>query len=141
MVLEAVADCNTWFWHSFFGAPGTCNDINMWDQSSLLESRVDGIMDLLEFEFQVGADVFSKIWFVVDGICPELSRFVKTTAVPLNHFHNNCTAWREGARKMAERGFGILQSKFQTLCRPVELFCMEDIADIVDACLIFLHMT
>jgi len=140
MLLEAVADHNMWFWHSFFGTPGTCNDINAWDQSPLLESMVDGTMDSLDFEFQVGTDVFSKIWFMVDGICPELSRFVKMIAVPLNHFHNNCTAWQEGAQKMAERGFGILQRKFQILCCPVEMFHMEDIADIVNACLILHDM-
>jgi hypothetical protein len=29
VVLEAVADHETWIWHAFFGMPGSCNDINV----------------------------------------------------------------------------------------------------------------
>jgi len=141
IILEAVADYNAWFWHSFFGSPGTNNDINTWDQSPLLRSMLDGTMDELDFEFTIGKETFSKLWFMVDGIYPELSQFVKTVAVPLNNnFQTNYAKWQEGARKMIERAFGILQRKFQFLCRPVEIFYREDIADIVDACLILHNM-
>jgi len=140
LALEAVSDYNTWFWHSFFGTPGTCNDTNTWDQSPLLKRMLDGSMEECDFHFNVGTESFSEVRFMVDGICPELARFVKTVAVPLNKCQTNCVAWQEGARKMIERAFGILQRKFQILCRPAELFCMEEIADVVDACLILHNM-
>jgi len=41
IVLEAAADYNLWFWHATFGYPGSLNDINIWDQSSLLKSFLD----------------------------------------------------------------------------------------------------
>jgi len=41
---------------------------------------------------------------------------------------------------MIEHVFGILLWKFQILCRPIELFYMEEIADVVDACLILHNM-
>jgi len=140
LVLEAVADYNTWFWHSFFGTPGTNNDINTWDQSPLLRSMLDGTHEGLDFDFTAGKESFSKLWHMVDGIYPEISRFVKTVLVPLNKFQSSCAAWQEGSRKMIERAFGILQRKFQFLCRPVEIFYREDIADVVDTCLILHNM-
>ncbi|XP_021747847.1 uncharacterized protein LOC110713702 [Chenopodium quinoa] len=29
LILEAVADQDLWIWHSFFGIPGSCNDLNV----------------------------------------------------------------------------------------------------------------
>lgn len=140
LVLEAVADYNTWFWHSFFGSAGTNNDINIWDQSPLLKSMLDGTLEAIDFVFDIGGEAFNKLWIMVDGIYPELSRFVKTVSVPLNIPQNKYAKWQEGARKSVERAFGILQRKFQILCRPVELFYVEEIADIVDASLILHNM-
>jgi Plant transposon protein len=42
IILEAVADYTTWIWHNRFGFAGMLNDINVWDQSSLLRSFLDG---------------------------------------------------------------------------------------------------
>jgi len=140
LVLEAVSDCNTWFWHSFFGSPGADNDVNTWDQLPLLKSMLDGTLEACDFVFQIGDESFNKVWHMVDGIHPELTRFVKTCAVPMNGFQTDCAAWQEGNRKMIERAFGILQRKFQVLCRPVELFYVHDMADVVDTCLILHNM-
>ena len=101
---------------------------------------LDGTMESIDFAFQIGDEMFSKVWFMVDGICPEISRFVKTCAVPMNRYQSDYAAWQEGSRKMIERAFGILQRKFQALCRPMELFYVDDIADVVDACLILHNM-
>lgn len=69
-------------------------------------------------------------------ICPELARFVKTLSVPLTASQKKCAKWQEGARKAVERAFGIAQSNFQILCRPMELWCESDIEDIVRTCFI-----
>jgi hypothetical protein len=42
IVLEAKADYNLCFWHVVFGFPGTQNDINIWDRSTLHTLLVDG---------------------------------------------------------------------------------------------------
>jgi hypothetical protein len=36
IILEAVADHETWIWHAFFGMPGSCNDINVIKRSPLM---------------------------------------------------------------------------------------------------------
>jgi hypothetical protein len=50
VVLEAVADHHLWIWHSTFGYAGTLNDINIWDQSPLMQSFLDGTFPDFEFE-------------------------------------------------------------------------------------------
>ncbi len=60
-----------------------CN-INIWDSSKLLQSLHHGTFEKNDFSFEVGSQVFNKLWFKVDGIYPELAHFVKTISEPLN---------------------------------------------------------
>ena len=85
IVLEAFADHNLWFWHHSFWWPGSLNDINIWDRSCLLKAFLDGsFASNVDFEFNVGDKVLQRLWLTVDGIYPELSRFVKTVEEPCN---------------------------------------------------------
>ena len=141
IVLEAVADYTTWIWHAKFGFPGTLNDINIWDQSSLLREFLDGTFtDDIDFEFQIGEKTFDQLYFLVDGIYPDLSRFVKTLSVPITDEQKRYVQWQEGKRKAVERAFGILQRKFQILDRPVELWFEDEIKHIVETSIILHNM-
>ena len=141
IVLEAVADHNMWIWHTRFGFPGTLNDINIWDQSSLLKKLLDGTFTaFVDFQFTISNKIFTKLWIMVDGIYPELSRFVKTIAVPLSKQHRMYSKWQESCRKSVERAFGVVQRKFQIIARPMEQFFEEDIRGIVETCLILHNM-
>uniref|UniRef100_A0A0D3CX87 TF-B3 domain-containing protein n=1 Tax=Brassica oleracea var. oleracea TaxID=109376 RepID=A0A0D3CX87_BRAOL len=42
IVLEAVASQDLWIWHTFFGPPGTLNDINVLDRSPLFDDILEG---------------------------------------------------------------------------------------------------
>lgn len=42
IVLEAIAFYDGWIWHSFFGTPGSCNDINIIDRSNVLINIFNG---------------------------------------------------------------------------------------------------
>jgi Plant transposon protein len=140
IILEAVADYSTWIWHNRFGFPGTHNDINVWEQSSLLRSFIDGTFALLDFNFVVGNKAFNQLWVMADGIYPDLSRFVKTMSVPITKVQKLYSKWQESCRKSVERAFGILRRKFQILSRPIELFFVEDIRNVVDTCIILHSM-
>jgi len=140
IVLEAVADYTTTIWHTTFGFPGTLNDINIWDRSSLLRSFLDGTFSAVDFPFIINGKEFNNLWIMVDGIYPELSRFVKTVSVPLNNDHKKYSKWQESSRKSVERAFGILQRKFMIVARPVELFFVHEIRNIVEACIILHNM-
>lgn len=60
--LEAVSDANLWIWHRVFGFPGTLNDINIFERSP--------------------GHTFQKLYYLVDGIYPWLTRFLATISDP-----------------------------------------------------------
>jgi hypothetical protein len=141
IVLEAFADYNLWFWHHSFGWPGSLNDINIWDRSSLLKSFLDGTFaDEVDFEFEIGGRVFNRLWLLVDGIYPELSRFVKTIEEPSDRKASAFAKWQEAARKDIERAFGVLQRKFHVLVRKIEMWYVSDIACVVNTCIMLHNM-
>jgi Plant transposon protein len=87
-----------WIWHTRFGFPGTHNDINIWDQSSLLRMFLDGTFLNVDFSFRIGNKTFDKVWIMVDGIYPELSRFVKTISIPVNQVQKMYSKWQEACQ-------------------------------------------
>ncbi|XP_022033023.1 uncharacterized protein LOC110934142 [Helianthus annuus] len=42
LILEAVASQDLWIWHSFFGLPGSLNDLNVLYQSAIFSDVVNG---------------------------------------------------------------------------------------------------
>lgn len=140
IVLEAMCDYNLWFWHASFGYAGTLNDINIWDNSPLLKMMVDGTMSMMDFEFEIGGKIFSKLWILVDGIYPELARFVKTISVPIGRNFKRFVQWQEAARKDVERAFGVFQCKFQFARHPINRWDLNVIQEIIMACIILHNM-
>ena len=122
IVLEALAYHNLWFWHHSFGYPGFLNDINLWNRSCLLKAFLDGsFANNFDFKFRIGDDrVFHRLWVLVDGIYPKLSRFVKTIQEPVGGKASRYTRCQESARKDVDRAFGALQRKFQMLVQKIE---------------------
>ncbi|XP_021751240.1 uncharacterized protein LOC110716895 [Chenopodium quinoa] len=42
LILEVVADQDLWIWHSFFGIPGSCNDLNVLYHSPVFDEVLHG---------------------------------------------------------------------------------------------------
>ena len=80
IILEAVADQETWIWHAFFGMPGSCNDINVLNRSPLFTKLASGEMP--EVEFQVNGKTYNMGYYLADGIYPKWSTFVKPLILP-----------------------------------------------------------
>jgi hypothetical protein len=112
VVVEAACDYNFWFWHCMFGYVGTMNGINFWDSSMLHQSLHDGTFKINDFVFQIGGQLFDNLWFLTDGIYPELTRFVKTISEPRNQWEALYAIWQEAKPKDMERGFGVIKKKF-----------------------------
>jgi hypothetical protein len=53
--------------------------------------------------------MFSCLYFLVDGIYPPLSRFVRPINVPTGKDECLFTAWQESCQKDVERFFGVLK--------------------------------
>jgi hypothetical protein len=141
IVLEAVCDYNLWIWHAAFGYAGSQNDINIWDQSPLLKSFIDGSFSIfVDFDFYLNDNLCNQLFLLVDGIYPEIARFAKTVDEPRGHGKEMYARWQESSRKDVERSFGVLQRKFQILKTAVEQWFLEDIGRIVKSCIILNNM-
>jgi len=124
----------------FFGCPGAMNDINVLHNSPLFESFLKGMFDALDYPFEMDDQVFRNCYYLVDGIYPELSRFVKTIPLPVKRDQKRFAEWQEAARKDIERCFGILQCQFQIVSRPMLAMNLAVIHDIVECCIIMHNM-
>jgi hypothetical protein len=141
LILEAVADYNLWVWHAAFAYPGTQNDINVWNQSPLLASFIDGTYEQgIDIPFSINDKEFDKVFVLVDGIYPPLSRFVKAIDLPIGIGERKFTSWQESARKDIERAFAVLQIKFNILTRPVQFWHVSDIHNVVMTTIILHNM-
>ena len=80
------------------------------------------------------------MFLLVDGIYPSYSRFVKGISEPVNNRQKLYTEWQEKARKDIERAFGVLQSSFQFVTRPIHLFRIKDIAARMGSCILLHNM-
>ena len=87
---------------------GSCNDINILDASPLHKCFVDGTHSCIDFDYAIDNDhVFSKPYYLVDGIYPTLTHFVKTISVPISPKEKAFAAWQEAACIDVEHGFGV----------------------------------
>ena len=66
IVLEAVASYDLWIWHAFFGPPGTLNDINVLDRSSVFDDIIQGHAP--QVTFSVNGRDYHMAYYLTDGI-------------------------------------------------------------------------
>ena len=140
LVLEAITDHSLWFWHAPFGFTDSCNDINILDVSPLHQQFLDGSHSKIDFEFTIDEQVFNKLFYLVDGIYPQLSHFVKTISILIMKKETTYAGWQEAAQKDVECTFGVLQSKWQLLASPVEMWDEVCIQDMDISCIILHNM-
>ena len=138
--LEAVADYNLWIWHRSFGFPGTLNDLNIWERSPLFQSMQDGSHSVIDFDFELDGQTFSKLYYLVDGIYPWLTRFLATISDPTNKIASFFATQQEAFRKDVERAFGVLKAKLLCLKNPIRLHHKDDIFYVVYACIALHNM-
>jgi hypothetical protein len=85
LVLKAVATHNLWIWHSFFGLPGSLNDINVLERSNLFQDLSLG--NAHPCEFTVNGKVYTTGYYLADGIYPEWATLIKTFSCPQHPKH------------------------------------------------------
>ena len=87
LILEAICDPDTYIWYSFFGEPGSLNDLNILEQSTIVGSILNGTMELRlpqELHYSISGTVRDYLYFLVDGIYPKWPIFISTVcdAIP-----------------------------------------------------------
>jgi hypothetical protein len=83
---------------------------------------------------------FNKTYFLVDGIYPRYTRFVKGMRDPILEQDKRFTKWQESARKDIERAFGVLQCRFKAIAYPIHFINQDSIYHMAACCLILHNM-
>ena len=83
LILEAICDPDTYIWYSFFSEPGSLNDLNILEKSTIVGSILNGMMELhlpQELHYSINGTVHNYLYFLVDGIYPEWPLFISTVS-------------------------------------------------------------
>jgi len=142
-LLEAIADDQLFMWFINFGSPGSLNDINVLDKSSIVGSLITGDLDLKTEPYYINGTRRDWMYFLADGIYPDWAIFVKTIAPTCqrNEHDKQYAKKQEAVRKDIERAFGVLVKKYHALARPIRLWKEEDVRNMIYACVILHNMT
>ncbi|KAL0005283.1 hypothetical protein SO802_012844 [Lithocarpus litseifolius] len=108
IILEAVASYDLWIWHSFFGLPWSNNDINVLKRSYVFSELAEGRAPAVNYSIN-GYD-YTIRYYLVDGIYPKWSTFVKRIPSPLGDKRKLFSKAQEAYWKDVERAFGVLQA-------------------------------
>jgi hypothetical protein len=129
-----VASQDLWIWHAFFGMPGSLNDINILYRSSIFAALAEG--RTAPVNYIINGHEYTMGYYLVDGIYPNWSTFVKKIPRPLGSKRKYFARKQESARKDVKRAFGVLQSLFAIVRGPVRYWDEETCANIMKACII-----
>ena len=69
VILEVVASHDLWIWHAFFGLPGSHNDINVLDRSSIFSELVERRAPAVNYS--INGNDYTMGYYLVDGIYPK----------------------------------------------------------------------
>jgi hypothetical protein len=105
LILESVASYDCWIWHVFFGLPGSHNDINVLEHSSIFTELTQGRAPPVNY--LINGHDYTMRYYLADGIYPQWSTFVKTISAPLEAKKKHFARVQEACRKYVECAFGI----------------------------------
>ena len=138
IILEAVVDQGLHIWHIYFGLPGSNNDLNVLDRSSLIHDMLTGTT--CDMTFEVNGQMYNCYYLLADGIYPQWSCFVQNIHNPEDEKRQHFAKSHKACMKDVERCFGVLQARFAIVRNPCRQWWMQGISDIMFACCILHNM-
>jgi hypothetical protein len=133
--MEVITDDFSRIWWLNCGLPGARNDKQIVNQSPFFCKIHAGAWPPSCPDIDVAGFPLKWWYFLADGIYPHLRFFVTTISSPTSEKEKAFCSQQEGARKAAERVFGVLFKRFQVVYRPCRLWHIQDLY-IVKACCI-----
>jgi len=140
LIMESISDFRRYFWYVNFGDPGSLNDLNVLDKSSIVGSMYNGSLDLRSEPYRINGQSRDWHYFLVDGIYPEWAIFVNTYQDTSDEKKRKFALAQERVRKDVECAFGILLQKFQVLQRPLRGWYIDEIRELLQSCVILHNM-
>ncbi|XP_026398753.1 uncharacterized protein LOC113294577 [Papaver somniferum] len=139
LVLEAVASYDLWFWHIFFGMPGSNNDLNVLAHSPLFDNMLKGVAP--PCNYVINGHHYKMGYFLADGIYPKLTTIVQAFSQTLDiPDYVRFNKYQMAKRKDVERAFGVLQGKFRIFGSPCKYWHQSNLNLIMKCCLILHNM-
>jgi Plant transposon protein len=138
--MEVICDDTLWIWHVIFGIPSSKNDVNILNLSPLFNSIRVGSFPPAKPKIKLLGLELDWYYYMTDGIYPPYRIFLRTIREPRTAKEKYFSKCQEGARKAVERVFGVLFQMFNILYQPSRLWYVEDMNNVVKACIIIHNM-
>ena len=138
LIMEAFADYRRYLWYVNFDDPGSLNDLNVLDKSSIVYELLQGTLSIATTPYIINGKQRDWMYFLVDGIYPPWGIFVTTYSNPQDEKKKLFQQQQERVRKDIECAFGVLISRFHVLERPLRNWYLEDIKNLLH-CSVILH--
>ena len=90
--------------------------------------------------YSINGHDYTMGYYLVDGIYPQWSTFVKTISAPLEAKKKHFARVQEAYRKDVECVFGILQARFSIVRGPARFWDEATLNNITKACIILHNM-
>ena len=110
IVCEATAGHAISFFQAYVGLPGSLNDINVMNQTTMQINFMRS--NAIDHKCKIREQEYTGAYFLADGIYPDFPYLVKSILEPLTDKENNFAKVQEACRKDVERAFGRLLSKW-----------------------------
>ena len=81
IVAEAIAGHDMYFFLAFVGLPGSLNDINIMNQTTMLRNNMNSIA--IDHKYKIARREHTGAYFLADGIYPDFPYLEKTIPEPL----------------------------------------------------------
>ena len=118
--------------------PRSHYDIHVLHRSPLFDNLAEGRAP--EVNYSVNGHDYNMGYYLADGIYPSWATLVKSITLPMGNKRQYFAKVQEAARKMVERAFGVLQSRFAIVRGPAHFWDIETLALIMRACVIMHNM-
>ena len=139
IVAEAIAGHDMYFFQAFVGLPGSLNDINIMNQTTMQKNYMNSIA--IDHKYNIGGGEFVGAYFLADGIYPNFPYLVKSIPEPLTQREKNFATVQEACRKDVERAFGRLLAKWHILATAGRSHKLKYLKSIWMTCFILHNMT
>ena len=102
LIFVTIADCDGYILCVFFGEPGSLNDLNVLDKSSIVSGILTGNFNLRVDPYTINGRQRDWLYFLVDGIYTAWTIFVKPVQAPMNEQELTFNVAQEAAHKCVE---------------------------------------